>query len=118
VLGLTPIDAAVDQGRTEIMFYLLSVRTGIRAAPPPPEATTPAAATPPRPGRREPPVPAPAVERNVPVPMPVARNPRLWAGDGGAPQPEIGFLGFDAGRPAGAAPVELPATRPARAGRG
>ncbi|GGC39628.1 hypothetical protein GCM10011504_17580 [Siccirubricoccus deserti] len=114
VLGLTPIDAAVDQGRTEIMFYLLSVRTGIRSAPPP-EAATPAAAPPPRRGRREAPVPGPAVERNVPVPTPVARNPRLWAGDGGAPQPEIGFLGFDAGRPAGAAPT---ASRPARADRG
>jgi hypothetical protein len=119
VLGLTPIDAAVDQGRTEIMFYLLSVRTGIRAAPPPAEAATPvAAASPARPGRRAPPVPAPAVERNVPVPMPMARNPRLWAGDGGAPQPEIGFLGFDAGRPAGAAPAAAPTIRPVRAGRG
>jgi hypothetical protein len=115
VLGLTPIDAAVDQGRTEIMFYLLSVRTGIRSTPPPPEATTPAAA-PSR--RREAPVPGPAVERNVPVPVPVARNPRLWAGDGGAPQPEIGFLGFDAGRPAGGAPTASPAPRNSRSGRG
>ncbi|MCO6420011.1 ankyrin repeat domain-containing protein, partial [Siccirubricoccus sp. KC 17139] len=49
VLGLTPIDAAVDQGRTEIMFYLLSIRTGIRGAPAPAETPAPtrAAAAPP-----------------------------------------------------------------------
>jgi hypothetical protein len=28
-------------------------------------------------------------------------NPRLFANDGGAAQLEAGFLGFDAGRPAG-----------------
>ena len=38
VLGLTPTDAAVDQGRTEIMFFLLSVRGGTRSGGPPPEA--------------------------------------------------------------------------------
>jgi hypothetical protein len=110
VLGLTPIDAAVDQGRTEIMFYLLSVRGASRsgggaAAPPPAEAERrPAPAAPSR--RRdarqrdsEPPRPAP-----VEAPAPV-RSARLWAGDGGAPNPAIGFLGFDAGRPAGAAPL-------------
>src|SRR4051812_45053187 len=63
VLGLTPIDAAVDQGRTEIMFYLLSIRAGIRGAPAP-EAATPAsspraAAAP----RRPAPAPTPVVER-------------------------------------------------------
>ncbi len=65
------------------------------------------------------PRPAPAVDRNVPMPAPVARNPRLWAGDGGAPQPDIGFLGFDAGRPAGAVPPPVPAApRPARSAGG
>ncbi|MBR0647846.1 ankyrin repeat domain-containing protein, partial [Plastoroseomonas hellenica] len=39
VLGLTPVDAAVDQGRNEILFYLLSARGTARSpAPPPPEA--------------------------------------------------------------------------------
>ncbi len=116
VLGLTPVDAAVDQGRTEIMFYLLSVRGAPRgAAPPPPEAERPAA--PARRGRQqqdarrnaEPLRPAP-----VEAPAPV-RGARLWAGDGGAPNPAIGFLGFDAGRPAGAAPPA--GTAPARGGR-
>jgi hypothetical protein len=106
VLGLTPVDAAVDQGRTEIMFYLLSVRGASRGAgppPPPQEAERRAAAPPPsrRNARREaaePPRPAPA-EASAPV-----RSARLWANDGGAPNPAVGFLGFDAGRPAGAAP--------------
>lgn len=120
VLGLTPLDAAVDQGRTEIIFYLLSVRGAPRSAPaeeqqaspsPPPQRTA---------RRAEPPAPrrAAAEPATPAAPQPV-RNPRLWAGDGGAPIPEIGFLGFDAGRPQGAAPpaAEAPA-RPARAGRG
>jgi hypothetical protein len=38
----------------------------------------------------------------------------LWRGDGGAPNPSIGFLGFDAGRPPGAAPPagQRPAAAP------
>lgn len=122
VLGLTPTDAAVDQGRNEIMFYLLSVRSGTRVAGPPPEEAAAAAkpvgkrgaataAAGPRPAAGE-------VDRNVPMPAPKVRNPRLWAGDGGAAQPDIGFLGFDAGRPAGSvAPVSAPAPRPPAARR-
>jgi hypothetical protein len=122
VLGLTPVDAAVDQGRTEIMFYLLSVRGASRTVGPPPEAEQrPAARQPPssrRNARRggedmEPPRPAPT-EAQVPV-----RSARLWANDGGAPNPAIGFLGFDAGRPAGAVPpAEAAPARGGRAARG
>lgn len=121
VLGLTPTDAAVDQGRNEIMFYLLSVRGGTRVAGPPDEAP----AAPQKPGRRgataaaAPRPPATEIDRSVPMPAPTVRNPRLWAGDGGAPQPDIGFLGFDAGRPAGAvAPVSAPRQAAAKRGRG
>ena len=114
VLGLTPVDAAVDQGRTEIMFYLLSVRGAPRIGGPPPEAEER-----PAPRRRadgeaarrrtdEAPRPAP-VEAQAPV-----RSARLWAGDGGAPNPAIGFLGFDAGSPAGAVPP--PGAAPGRGG--
>ncbi|MFL1460981.1 ankyrin repeat domain-containing protein [Roseococcus sp. DSY-14] len=92
-LGLTALDSAVDQGRPEITFYLLSVRgTGSSA---PPEAA-------PRPGRAAPPpreARAPRPEREA-APAAPAR-PRLFANDGGAPRPEIGFLGFDAGRSGG-----------------
>ena len=54
------------------------------------------------------------IDRSVPMPAPTVRNPRLWAGDGGAAQPDIGFLGFDAGRPAGAVAPASAAPRPAR----
>jgi ankyrin repeat protein len=122
VLGLTPVDAAVDQGRTEIMFYLLSVRGASRVAGPPPEAEPqrrPAGrqAPPPRGDARrgredsEPPRLTPG---EAPAPV---RGARLWAGDGGAPNPALGFLGFDAGRPAGAAPPAAAGAAPARNGR-
>lgn len=124
VLGLTPVDAAVDQGRTEIMFYLLSVRGGTRVAGRPPEAEGAAAgkavkARAARGGNGPRPA-AEAIDRSVPVVRPTARNPRLWAGDGGAAKPEIGFLGFDAGRPAVAMPVSttsVPQQGRAAAGR-
>ncbi|WP_431267852.1 hypothetical protein [Dankookia sp. P2] len=120
VLGLTPTDAAVDQGRNEIMFYLLSVRGGTRVAGPPDE--TPAA--PAKAGKRGAAAAAAArpaageVDRTMPMPAPTVRNARLWAGDGGAAQPDIGFLGFDAGRPAGAVAPASAAPRPAPARRG
>ncbi|MBL6076540.1 ankyrin repeat domain-containing protein [Belnapia sp. T18] len=118
VLGLSPIDAAVDQGRSEILFFLLSVRgsSGSQGAPlPPTEPVTPAVAPRPAPRRNA----APAAERPVANPVQRVANPRLWAGDGGSPNPAIGFLGFDAGRPAGAAPPEAAAgPAPRRNGRG
>ena len=99
-LGLTAVDSAVDQGRPEIMFYVLSVRGMAGNAPPPPESV---------------PVRGPRVRTPPPAPMreaaaqPVTATPRLpvlWQANGGAPQPSIGFLGFDAGTPAGARPAQ------------
>lgn len=117
VLGLTPIDSAVDQGRSDIVFYLLSVRGTARGGSGPPAGAAP----PSRPTaaqRRA----AEAAERQAeraaasaparPAAPPPNRLPRLWANDGGAPIPAVGFLGFDAGRPSGAAPREV------RSGRG
>jgi hypothetical protein len=100
-LGITPLDAAVDQGRHDIVFFLLSTRDLARGpvtmepsaaslGAPPPAAARPT----PRREAAQPASAAPAAPRNA----------RLWAGDGGAARPEVGFLGFDAGRPAGAAP--------------
>jgi len=99
VLGLTPLDLAVDLGHAEIAFYLMSLgRTSVRQPPADPLA---AAASVPRPAppraAAPPPAPAPTPAGAVPV------GP-LWQGGGGAPVPEAGFLGFDAGRPAGARP--------------
>ncbi|MCX7684332.1 MAG: ankyrin repeat domain-containing protein [Acetobacteraceae bacterium] len=84
VLGLTPIDAAVDQGRSEIAFFLLQARAleGRRAEPAP------------EPAARQPAAPAPRIVA-APARPAEAQRPRLFAGDGGAAQPEIGFLGFD-----------------------
>jgi hypothetical protein len=148
VLGLTPLDAAVDQGRTEIMFYLLSVRAGTRVTTAPETALLP-------PGRRERPGrggPTREATQREPTPREVAarerqerqaaeraertaqrnanraspaaasaeapRAPRVWAGDGGAARPEAGFLGFDAGRPAGGAPPPAEAPAAPRGNRG
>jgi ankyrin repeat protein len=92
-LGLTALDAAVDQGRNDIAFYLLSARDLSRS--PPPSAGPASLGAPPaaRPEPRRTAAPAPAGPATP-------RNARLWANDGGTPQPDIGFMGFDAGRPA------------------
>jgi hypothetical protein len=116
-LGLTPLDAAVDQGRNEIAFYLLSARDVSRTPPPPPEPSglaalsqPPATPAPRNAARRQ----APSAADRATPPEPAApRGARLWAGDGGTPRPEIGFLGFDAGRPAGVEPQQV-----RRGGRG
>jgi hypothetical protein len=112
-LGLTPLDAAVDQGRNDIVFYLLSTRDMSRG----PVITDSAPAGLAAPPARATSAPAPRPQPTQPAAQQAAapatpRNARLWAGDGGAPRAEIGFLGFDAGRPAGATPPA--AARPGR----
>jgi hypothetical protein len=111
VLGLTPIDSAVDQGRTEILFYLMSVRgTAARGGTSGPPQAAPTPPPPPRnsaAARRAEREAAAAAARDANRPATTEARatpptPRLWAGDGGAAIPDIGFLGFDAGRPAGA----------------
>ncbi len=94
VLGMTPMELSVDLGRNDISFLLLSMRgedagRGSRAV----EAhdTTPAGK--PKKGQE-------VTRRGVPAkPVPVATRPvatpKLFANDGGAPQPNAGFLGFD-----------------------
>ena len=103
VLGLTPLELAVDLGRNEISFLLLSLRGGAGynvtrepgesgPARPPSRAERMAALQAERAQRRQ----SQAVER-VATPA-AAQTARLFAGDGGAPVPQAGFLGFDAGR--------------------
>jgi hypothetical protein len=101
-LGLTAVDSAVDQGRPDMIFYLLSLR-GTAGSTPAPEGNTPPPPARNRAAQREPrPSPtAPAATAPVRDPAP-ARTARLFANDGGAAQPQMGFLGFDAGRAAGA----------------
>lgn len=89
VLGLTPLELSVDLGRNDISFLLLSMRgaddgrarqqpTTTAAKPP---TSKQARQTPPHPNAR------------VAAPAP-AQTPRLFAGDGGTPNPNAGFLGF------------------------
>jgi hypothetical protein len=124
-LGLSPLDAAVDQGRNEIAFYLLSARDRTRNPAQPPSAAdgvpaglgdgNSAAAPPPLRAPSRPAAPrAPLQTPPALAATPAASAPgaQLWAGNGGTPRPEIGFLGFDAGRPSGAVAPAAPA--PAR----
>ncbi len=122
VLGLTAVDAAVDQGRNDIMFFLLSARAQARGPVAPPEASLTAAQR----AARDRALQAEAARaaqaaaraqgavagRAAPAP---STRPRLFANDGGTPRPEAGFLGFDVGRGSGAAPRA--ASRPAAAPR-
>ena len=109
VLGLTPLELAVDLGRNEISFLLLSLRgsNGFNTTrgPAPVAAQSRAAAaraerdaarTAAREARagREAAAARPAATSGGPAPQ----APRLFAGQGGTPVPQAGFLGFDAGR--------------------
>lgn len=100
VLGLTPLDLSIDLGRNEISFLLLSLRggSGFGAA-----SSGPAAPPSRAPTRAE----RAAADRAERASRQVAARPaapaapqtaRLFAGDGGAPVPQAGFLGFDGGR--------------------
>lgn len=105
-IGLTPIDAAVDQGRHEIAFYLLSAREPAGVGGPPPSGPGGLGAPPANlgaAGRGGAAILAQqSQQRRGATPVQSApRAPRLWANDGGSPIPQIGFLGFDAGRPEG-----------------
>jgi hypothetical protein len=104
VLGMTPLDQSVDLGRNDITFLLLSLRNGDTklghrvstataqtagaAKPAPAQAAAQAKAA------ARAPATSPAKQTaQVASAPPVA--PRLFAGDGGTPNPAVGFLGFD-----------------------
>jgi hypothetical protein len=109
VLGMSPLDMSVDLGRNDITFLLLSLRNGDsgsgRRGPVQTTHTGPAA----KPGaghavasgktpaagqtKAAARVPATPPAKQAAQVAPVA--PRLFAGDGGAPNPGAGFLGFD-----------------------
>ena len=90
-LGLTALDLAVDLGRNDISFYLLSIRTddpGTRRDADRrdiPLATPAAAET-----RRR----IATVTQRGPAEEPVESVPRYSSGYGGSPIPAAGFLGF------------------------
>jgi hypothetical protein len=94
VLGITATDLAVDLGRNDISFLLLSMR-GANTAPRAPRE--PVAA--PAPSPRQAAQPRTVAAGKLPVASEAISAPRLFAHDGGAPVPSAGFLGFDpAGR--------------------
>lgn len=107
VLGLTPLELAVDLGRNEISFVLLTLRGGngystSRApAPPPPQtrAGRQAVARTTRGGQPADSAGASGGEAVAarPSASPAPQAARLFAGQGGTPIPQAGFLGFDAG---------------------
>lgn len=108
VLGMTPLDLAVDLGRNDITFLLLSLRNGearpnrrtAEQAGQTAQTGKPAPGHAPSAGRAATPGhpavaarPQAAAARQAAPAAPVA--PRLFANDGGAPNPGVGFLGFD-----------------------
>lgn len=112
ILGFTPLETAVDLGRKDIVFLLLSQR-GMDDRPntPPPSARV-------RPGdaaaafrraqmeaeqgedpRRRTQQPPQQASRVAPQPTPpTAQRAPQYANDSGSPSPDAGFLGFDGGR--------------------
>jgi hypothetical protein len=98
ILGMTPMELSVDLGRNDISFLLLSMRgedsdRGARAVGrdvPAPKSKAPAriAATA-KPSGRTKAIDSPVATKPIAV-------PKLFANDGGTPQPNAGFLGFDA----------------------
>ncbi|MBV9117540.1 MAG: hypothetical protein JOY63_09270 [Acetobacteraceae bacterium] len=97
-LGLTPLDLAIDLGRSDISFLLLSIRNaGIgtsggqqqvaQATPAEKALEASGASARPRPGRR-------LATRVTVEPAGQPSLPRLFEGNGGEPIPSAGFLGF------------------------
>ncbi len=104
ILGLTPLELAVDLGRNEISFLLLSLRGGAGYS-----AARTAQAEPPKPPTRAERQAADQAERAEraararsaaarPAAPAAPQTARLFAGGGGTPIPQAGFLGFDAAR--------------------
>ena len=98
VLGMTPIDLSVDLGRNDITFLLLSLRNGdlqLNHRGPAQTAQTAPGTKPPPAGTKQARAPAtPPVKQAAQVAPAAPAAPRLFAGDGGTPNPSAGFLGF------------------------
>ena len=96
LLGMTPIELSIDLGRNDISFMLLSMRGGddgqARQAPAADRTAKPASK---QQAKQVPPRPAARVAASAPAP---SQSARLFGGDGGAPNPNAGFLGFDSSR--------------------
>ena len=93
ILGMTPLELSIDLGRNDISFMLLSMRAAddgrSRQAPAARTAAKPPAT---KQAKQAPPHPRTPVAASAPTP---AQTARLYSGDGGTPNPNAGFLGFD-----------------------
>jgi hypothetical protein len=104
VLGMTPMELSVDLGRNDISFLLLSMRgadsgQGSRASgrggqPSVSDKPAPVIARTSAGGKK-----SAANGKATAAPVTFAADkptalPKLWSNDGGAPQPNAGFLGF------------------------
>jgi ankyrin repeat protein len=94
ILGMTPLELSIDLGRNDISFMLLSMRAGDDTRPAQAQRAAAAKDNAKQPVRQakkaspRPVTPAPAAQQTA----------RLFSGDGGTPNPNAGFLGFDSGR--------------------
>jgi hypothetical protein len=92
ILGMTPLELSIDLGRNDISFMLLSMRAADDTRP----AARAAAA---KDDTKHPVRQVKKVSPRPAAPVPAAQQTaRLFSGDGGAPNPNAGFLGFDSAR--------------------
>ena len=96
VLGMTPLELSVDLGRNDISFMLMSMREGDRGGQGAPATKVSAAAQANKPTKQGQVKAKAAKVARTAEPAPT-QTPRLFAGDGGTPNPNAGFLGFDSG---------------------
>ena len=93
ILGMTPTELSVDLGHKDITFLLLSLRpAAMQELAPPPKVAQRAPARGEKPGRQQAAIHA-TVTASASSP-PASLAPRQFAGDGGTPVPQAGFLGF------------------------
>jgi hypothetical protein len=94
ILGMSPMELSVDLGRNDISFLLLSMRGAEDGRST--QAAAVAATSKPLPTRQARQLP-PHPTARVAAPAPT-QTARLFSGDGGTPNPNAGFLGFDSSR--------------------
>jgi hypothetical protein len=95
ILGMTPLELSIDLGRNDISFMLLSMRAADDGSRPAQAGTQTATKAPPKQTRPTRVVAQPVPRVTQPAP---AQTARLYSGDGGTPNPNAGFLGFDSSR--------------------
>ena len=94
VLGMSPTELAVDLGRNDITFLLLSLRGSDGASPPPSQTAQAPATNGKRPAKVAAAAPAPRAPRVSQVSAPNPDAARQYATGPGTPIPQAGFLGF------------------------